>query len=128
MKIKQLLEAKYVSKPAYRNLSNEKIIELFLVYEEEMSEEGEEGGPTHFYTREDIHIQDQQGEINWVVIHKKGTYRKRDYAAPARNARDRNQLNDKTVYIVLDHNNDTEWQTDPQKWKISHLQTLFDGQ
>ncbi len=123
MKIAQLIEAKYQSKPTYRNLSNEKIIELFLVFDPEMSEDGEEDDPKHFYPREEIHIYDKGrhgGEVKWLVVYRKGTHRQR--VAPARY-----EYNDKTVYFVIDHTNDREWQSDPQKWTVSHLQVLFDG-
>jgi len=118
MKIAQLIEAKYQSKPTYRSLSNEKIIELFLVYEPEMSEEQETSGITYHYTKKEIHIYDKgegDGEVNWLVVYPKGTWQ---YDA---------ELNNKTLYFVVDHNNDREWQTDPQKWTVSHLQVLFDG-
>ena len=126
MKIAQLIEAKYQSKPTYRNLSNEKIIELFLVYEPEMSEEEGEDGPKHYYTRKEIHIYDKDehgGEVNWLVVYKKGTHRERVPGGRIGQI----QYNDKPVYFVVDHDSNRDWQTDPQKWTVSHLQVLFDG-
>ncbi len=125
MKIAQLIEAKYQSKPAYSSLSNEKIIELFMVYEPEMSEE-EEDSPDHHYTRKEIHIYDKGehgGEVNWVVVYRKGTHMERVPGGRIGQV----QYNSKTVYFVVDHDLNRDWQTDPQKWKISHLQVLFDG-
>lgn len=121
MKIAQLIEAKYQSKPTYRNLSNEKIIELFMHYEPEMSEHMGTEGIKHFYTRKEIHIYDKGvdgAEVNWLVVYPKGTWQTN--AATG-------EMNNKTVYFVVDHNNDREWKTNPQKWTVSHLQVLFDG-
>jgi len=79
MKIAQLIEAKYQS-PTYRSLSNEKIIELFFIFEPEMSENPDDD-PKHYYPRKEIHIWDKGpggGEVPWLVVYRKGTHRDRD--------------------------------------------------
>jgi len=117
MKIAQLIEAKYQS-PTYRSLSNEKIIELFFIFEPELSENPDDD-PKHYYPRKEIHIWDKGpggGEVPWLVVYRKGTHRDRD-----------GTMNEKPVYFVVQHDGDREWKTDPQKWTISHLQVLFGG-
>lgn len=118
MKIAQLMEAKYQQddKPEFTNLSNEQIFKKFMHLEPEMSEEGEN---MHFYTDKNIHIYDKgrdgSGEVNWVVVYPPGTTRERGHP------------NEETWYFVIDHDQDNEWQTNPQQWQISQLRILFDG-
>lgn len=122
MKIVQLIEAKLASGgPTYKKLSNEKIFSMFMIREPELSDEGEND---HFYTRKEIHIYDKgdDGEINWVVVYPPGTIKIRQGRPGTRRT-----PNKETVFFSIDHDNDREWQTNPQKWQISHLQVLFDG-
>ena len=121
MKISQIIEAAYASGGAqYKKLSNEKIISMFLVHEPEMSEEGES---QHFYVNNKIHVYDKSGdgEVNWVVVYPPGTYTALQRVNPS------GSVNKETVYFAIDHDNEKEWETNPQEWQISHLQLLFDG-
>lgn len=117
MKIAHITEAAYTDGgPRFKKLTNKQIISKFMIHEPELSEEAEND---HYYTRKEIHIYDKGkgDEVNWVVVYPPGT----------RTVRGGSNPNTEPIYFSVDHDNDREWRTDPQKWQISHLQVLFDG-
>lgn len=99
MKINQLLEAKY----ATGDMTNEKIIDAFMVEDKEMADDAHP--QRFFYTHENLHINDNDwdgGDIMSVVVYP-----------------------DKV--IAIDHDNNREWQTNPQQWTVSELRVIFKG-
>ncbi len=117
MKIKQLTEARLAKpKPQHRNLSDEKVVQMFFEEDEfqrkEYLRDYDPGdslyGTRYFYVKKGLVVHDnRQHEIISNVV----------WFPPVRKG--------KGKWVTMDHENDQEWEVNPSKFEIDMTTPVY---